>query len=176
MDIVIHFLNHIADINVSKHERLINALFFSGLPLLMAVFIVCGLMRFFRGSIVKLNICIALLIIFSGVLPALLLIHSLIYLGKENQIFLASLLLTFMCLLCACLVSEYYPMFKFKTNELYRQHTFIDGSKIELKILKPKKILILNTLFLVVHIIAVFGIILYFWRFSPDSLKIMVLC
>jgi hypothetical protein len=99
-------------------------------------------MRIFRGSIVKLKICIAMLILFCGFIPAYIIIHSLIYLGQENQILLALILLLFINLMYGCLISEYYPQYKFKTNILYRTHTFIDSYSIRENVKNVKKIVV----------------------------------
>jgi len=170
MDQLLYFLNHIADQNVSSNARGNNFLIMLGVPTAIAIYIVLVAMRKARGNTSKLTALIVLSYIVCVLVPLLVIIHSLIYLRQIQSILPASLLFLFFGLGVGLLVEEYYPRFRYKTDEIYRREIFLNGHNIEERIIDCKLLLYWNNIFFISNLFYLIGVFasLYEW-FSHET-------
>lgn len=160
MENIIYFLNHIADQTVSSNRLGNNFLVMVGVPACIAIYIVLFPMKKARGNKAKLVFLISILYILCIVLPIAIVIHSLIFLGQFNFIFPAVMLFLFFGLVFTGAIEEYYPRFKYKTDEEYRAKTFIDGYHVKESIEGYKFLLLWNIIFFLAHLLYLIGIVL----------------
>ena len=131
-----------------------------GVPSALAIFIILVLMRSSRGRKPALISLIIILYALCVVLPLAIVVHSLIYLKQYSSIFPAVLLYLLFGLAFTGAVEEYYPRFKYKTDEQYKAETFIDGWNIEENIKDGRVLLTINNIFFVVHVVYLVAILL----------------
>lgn len=169
---VIYFLNHLADTSVNKNMRTIQAFVFLGIPGIFALYIVLVKMRKFRGNKVALNFLVLTIYCVSIILPATLMVRSLIFLNNIKTI--PSILFLFLLfgLLYTALIQEFYPRFSYKTDIDYlKAFPLPDGSGIITTYPYPQRLQVFNILYALAFSLMFFGFAIYIFSAKGSVLQ-----
>ena len=159
---ITYFFDHLVDGAVTNNMTDLQGFVFILLPLALALFIILVVMRKVRGNKIGLNVCVVILYCVAIILPASLVIHSLIFLGQNNQIILAILLYLLFGLICTTVIQEFYPRFRYKTDvEFLKAFPLPDGRKTVDNYLYPSRLQIFNTLYALAILFMLSGFVIY---------------
>ncbi len=145
IDQVIYFVNHVADINgMTPKRRFFQGLILVGIPVCIAMLHIITLPKLFRGN-VKVLVCLYVsMYLFSTLAPIMICYYSLNYIQSYQNIPYMIVLYLFFAVLYGIGIEEYYPKYKYKTDEDYLRATkFPDGSKIDMQWPKKNRLLAL---------------------------------
>jgi len=145
IDQVVYFVNHLADYkDADTHLRFWQGFWFMGIPALIALFHIVTLGKILRGNQKALIASYISMYFFSLTVPLILTVRSLLYINDFYNIPYLFILFLFIGVLYILGIEEYYPRYKYKTDEDYQQATkFPDGSQINVSWPNKNKLLAL---------------------------------